>query len=126
MPPSHYELTALLQACMLLREHQVAMRVLRTMESFGYELDAKDMAVLLGGMMDVNPSAAVMILKHLSAPLSRNPHLYAAVLSRCVSSSHFELADQVYDMACQHYLLSLIHISEPTRPSHISRMPSSA
>ena len=108
MPPSHYELTALLQACMLLREHQVAMRVLRTMESFGYELDAKDMAVLLGGMMDVNPSAAVMIMKHLSAPLSRNPHLYAAVLSRCVSSSHFELADQVYDMACQHYLGSKV------------------
>ena len=24
------------------------------------------------------------------------------------------------------YILSLIHISEPTRPSHISRMPSSA
>ena len=27
---------------------------------------------------------------------------------------------------CRHFGLSLIHISEPTRPSHISRMPSSA
>lgn len=108
MPPSHYQLTALLQACFLLGDYQVAMHVLRTMESHGYELDAKDMAVLLGGMMDVNPSAAVVILKDLSAPLSQNPRLYAVVLSRCVSSNQFELADQVYDMACQHYLGSQV------------------
>lgn len=108
MPPSHYQLTALLQACFLLGDYQVAMHVLRTMESCRYNLDAKDMAVLLGGMVNVNPSAAVVILKDLSAPLSQNPHLYAVVLSRCVSSNQFELADQVYDMACQQYLGSQV------------------
>ena len=41
-----------------------------------------------------------------------------AGVSKPVIYEHFGSKDGLY--------LSLIHISEPTRPSHISRMPSSA
>lgn len=102
--PSHHHLTALMQASFLLRDTTTALHVLQTMHAYGYGLDACDVSVLLGGVADTAPRAAVAMLEDLPENMADNVRMYAVVLSRCIQAKAFHLADRVLALASERHL----------------------
>lgn len=110
---SHYDLTALAQASFLVGDTGRALSALHAVLTRGYTFDDTDMAVLLRGVADVAPDAAVGLfletLSHQLAPsdtgacqIATNPTLYAVLLSRCVALARFDLASRVLAAAQAH------------------------
>lgn len=112
--PEHYHLTALMQASFMLGDTQVSLRALRTLQSCQYKLDSKDVSVLLRGVTDLAPALGLSLLAEVPRQMRQNPHLYAVVMARCIRAHKFDLADRVYDMACDLNIGPQLVASAPT------------
>ena len=97
-------------ACLFAREREILAHV-------EYELGASDHSVtLVTGEAGIGKSLLCMLIE-ADAPQHG---------VRTVRHTADDYALETIAWLRSMYALSLIHISEPTRPSHISRMPSSA
>ncbi|PKI84534.1 hypothetical protein MVES1_001829 [Malassezia vespertilionis] len=100
---NHYDLTALAQASFLLRDLPTAVALYHILLAH-YKPDDTDLAVLLGGLAELDASHAVsLFLAHAQAsPRARssgNAHLYAALLAKCTAVHNVDAAGAVYRAA---------------------------
>ena len=73
----------------------------------------------------IHQSVSLILAFRVNGPSVRESGVVSKMLMLSGSASaYFVLPCRISEDPC--LMLSLIHISEPTRPSHISRMPSSA
>lgn len=118
---SHFELTTLAHSSFLIGDVRIGMQACGEMLYRRHAADSTDIAVLLGGLADVHPDAAVSVFLRSvhSIPdrkcpaLQPNAHIYAVLMSRCVRAGRMDLARRLHRDAVSRKLGSALATCAP-------------